>query len=118
MRTLELPMFASCAGELPHWSYLDAADASGRDLRGYLDGFIQSSGLDQIESGQHLLGFSERTIRDGHLSVADAHSLGGTHGLKGLGGKALARTSEVLVKGHTSIVGHGAYFLLFTIDKA
>jgi len=82
-----------------------------------LDGVVPVGGFDQIEACQALLGFGERAICDGDLSVADAHGGGGANRLKGFRGEASARVSEGLVVSHALIVGHGADFLFLPVDE-
>jgi len=83
-----------------------------------LDSLVQVGGLNQIKACQAFLGFGERTIPDGNLSLADLHRGGGTNGLKGIRGKASASVSESFVVSHALIIGHGPNFFLFTVDKA
>jgi len=91
---------------------------SGRHLRGELDSLVKIGGLNQIEPCYTLLRFGERAILDGNLSVTDLYGSSCANGLKGLGGYASARLAERLVVSYTVIVGHGPYFLFFTIHEA
>jgi hypothetical protein len=115
---LQTSSFASCAGQLTDWPHLDGAYASGRDLRGDLDSFVQVGGVNQIETSQEFLCFGERAVPDGHFSVADAYDGSGMSRLKSLGGQALAPVAEGLVVRHAVIVGHGRDFLLSAVDEA
>ena len=115
---LQRSSLAGGARQFSDWAHLDTADVSGWHLRGDLEGVVQVGGVNQIEACQDLFCFGERTIPDGHLAVADAHSFGGMNGLEGLRGKASASAAEGLVVSHTLVIGHGSDFLLFTVDQA
>jgi hypothetical protein len=82
-----------------------------------LDSLVHIASVNQIEPSQDLLGLGERTVRDGHFSVAHPHRRSSVNGLKRLRSKAAASISEGLVVSHTRIIGHGPDLLFFTVDK-
>jgi hypothetical protein len=82
-------MFNLPAGKLSDGPNFHASDARRWDLRSDLDGFVEVSGVNQIETGQLLFGFCERTIHHGNSAVADAYSRGSVNGLERLRSNAL-----------------------------
>jgi hypothetical protein len=49
--------------------YLDAAHTSRRDLRRYLNGFVQIPGIDQIKPGQLLFRLGKGTVTDTKIVI-------------------------------------------------
>jgi hypothetical protein len=80
----------------PNRPHLDAADLSGGNAGGDLDGFVEVAGLDHVEAGEAFLGLGEGAI------VAHADGGGGGDGLEGLGGDAVAARADGLVEGEAA----------------
>src|SRR5439155_19862538 len=77
--------------------HLDAPQARGRDLRGYLDGVVQIPGLDQIEPAQLLLRLGEGPVRGERLAVLDPDGGSRLSGLEGIRGNVVPALPENLV---------------------
>ena len=72
--------------KFPDRAYFDRAYARRRNLGGELDRFVQILGIDQIETGELLLGLGKRAVGDRQLTVAHAHRGRGLNRLQRLGG--------------------------------
>src|SRR6266571_2328004 len=105
--------------------HLDAPQARGRDLRGYLDGVVQIPGLDQIEPAQLLLRLGEGPVRGERLAVLDPDGRSRLNGLEGIRGNVVPALPENLVivqrlvnAGVHLVLRQGVPVVLVYVDQA